>query len=265
MPFRFRLAAGLLLAWIGMTPALVRADDVSNPHLKEAQQDLDNNKPGEAAGEFEAALAVDPKLPMAEYELGLLYSESLHDPISSIYHLRHFLALSPNSDKAQSAKDLMDKESKLFAATVPSEASDMVTKLQEDLAQKNKQLDDASKTITLLQGQLAKQAAAPQAVATDAPAPAVGGPQKALPLDQMNPSVANPDAPAPAATGTAGPQVNLAGARSYTVVSGDSIWKIAHKMYPGHTKEGMEKINEANKDAIGGKPLKIGQVLVIPQ
>ena len=44
-----------------------------------------------------------------------------------------------------------------------------------------------------------------------------------------------------------------------------SYWKIAKKMYPGDTKNGVEKIQEANKDAIGGKPLKIGQVLVIPQ
>jgi len=35
-------------------------------------------------------------------------------------------------------------------------------------------------------------------------------------------------------------------------------------MYPGHTKEGVDKIQEANKDALGNKPLKIGQVLIIP-
>ena len=51
----------------------------------------------------------------------------------------------------------------------------------------------------------------------------------------------------------------------YTVVKGDSIWKIAHAMYPGDTKNGVEKIQEANKDALGTKPLKIGQVLIIPQ
>ena len=36
-------------------------------------------------------------------------------------------------------------------------------------------------------------------------------------------------------------------------------------MYPGDTKNGVDKLQEANKDAIGGKPLKIGQVLIVPQ
>jgi Tfp pilus assembly protein FimV len=264
MPLRFCLAAGLLLAWTGSTFAQVLADDASNPHLKQAQQDLDNNKPGDAAGEYESALGENPKLPTAEFELGIIYGDSLHDPISSIYHLRRFLTLTPNSDHTQAAKDMIAKQSKIFAVTVPSEASDMVTKLQEDLAQKNRQLDDAAKTITLLQGQLEQNANRPAAVAGDAPAPPAAGPQKALPLDQMNPNVPVPGA-APMATGTAGPQVNLAGARSYTVVKGDKIWTISKKMYPGHTKEGVDKIEEANKDAIGNKPLKIGQVLIIPQ
>jgi nucleoid-associated protein YgaU len=68
---------------------------------------------------------------------------------------------------------------------------------------------------------------------------------------------------APAATGTAAAAGTVPG-RSYTVVKGDKIWTIAKKMYPGHTKEGVDKIQEANKDALGNKPLKIGQVLIIP-
>jgi len=48
-------------------------------------------------------------------------------------------------------------------------------------------------------------------------------------------------------------------------VKGDSLWKIAHKMYPGDTKNGEDKIRDANKDAFAGKFLKPGQVLVIPQ
>jgi hypothetical protein len=35
-------------------------------------------------------------------------------------------------------------------------------------------------------------------------------------------------------------------------------------MYPGDTKNGVAKIQEANKDVLGTKPLKIGQVLIIP-
>ena len=88
-------------------------------------------------------------------------------------------------------------------------------------------------------------------------------PPRALPVD-----LAHPDAGAtPAAAGAPGapPVISTAGGRTYKIVSGDSLWKISHKMYPGDTKNGIDKIKEANKDTlIDGKPLKIGQVLIIP-
>lgn len=262
MSRRFCLTLAVFIAWAGSDWAMgqgLQSDDSSNSHLKQAQQDLDNNKPAEAADEYEAALAANPKLPNAEYELGVLYGEKLHDPISSIYHLKRFRLLAPNSDKAANAQQVIDKESKVFAATVPNEDSEAMTKLQAENAAQKKSLEDASHTITLLQGQLAqagKTTGAAVAVG-DASKPAPTGPMKALPLDQMNPNVPVPGAPA--ATGTA-----ATAGRTYTVVKGDKLWTIAHKMYPGHTKEGVDKIQEANKDAIGNKPLKIGMVLIIP-
>jgi len=149
-------------------------------------------------------------------------------------------------------------------ASSTASTGDDVAKLQAENAALKKEVADATRTITQLQAQLA-QANANHPSATDTSAPdaasstnaAPTGPQKALPLDATN-AVANAAAPGAAATDT-GPS------KTYTVVKGDSLWKIAHKMYPGDTKNGVDKIQEANKDAIGGKPLKIGQVLIIPQ
>jgi Tfp pilus assembly protein FimV len=148
-----------------------------------------------------------------------------------------------------------------------------VAKLREENAELKKEVTDAQITIAKLQGQLAqanaaaKAAQAAEAAQASAPAPADStsatappGPMKALPLDATN-AVTTPSAPgAPAATDAA-----AAGGKTYTVVKGDSLWKIAHKMYPGDTKNGVDKLQEANKDSIGGKPLKIGQVLIVPQ
>jgi nucleoid-associated protein YgaU len=146
------------------------------------------------------------------------------------------------------------------AADPAAPASDDITTLKAQNAALKKEVSDATDTITKLQAQLAASGVTP---ATAAPA----GPQKALPLDAPNPAPAL----APAAAGTPDTAA-AAGAsaasttpgRTYTVIKGDSLWKIAHKMYPGDTKNGVDKLQEANKDAIGGKPLKIGQVLVVP-
>jgi nucleoid-associated protein YgaU len=160
-------------------------------------------------------------------------------------------------------------------------AGDDVAALQAENAALKKQVADAAHTIAQLQAELAKAGihhraatasttdSTPASVDNAAPAvadmsaapastnAASSGPQRALPLDATNANVT--------ATAPGSPATDAGAGRTYTVVKGDSIWKIAHKMYPGDTKNGVDKIQEANKDAIGGKPLKIGQVLIIPQ
>lgn len=68
-------------------------------------------------------------------------------------------------------------------------------------------------------------------------------------------SVAKPAPAAPAPSGTA---------RTYTVVSGDSLSKIAKKHYGDGNR--WAKIYEANRSTIGANPDRIfpGQVLQIP-
>jgi nucleoid-associated protein YgaU len=148
------------------------------------------------------------------------------------------------------------------ADTAPTPPSSDVATLQAENAALKKEVSDAQQTIAKLQAQLAQSGQTSSTAAPDATSPtptAPSGPLKALPLDATN-AVANPSAP-----GSSGADAAPAGSKTYTVVKGDSLWKIAHKMYPGDTKNGVDKLQEANKDAIGGKPLKIGQVLIVPQ
>jgi nucleoid-associated protein YgaU len=151
-------------------------------------------------------------------------------------------------------------------------AEDMAT-LQAENATLKKEVAVQAQTISELQAELAKagihnQAAAdaaaqPQTGAADGTTPdasastnaAPAGPLKALPLDATNATAETPGAPA----ADAGPS------KTYTVVKGDSLWKIAHKMYPHDTSGGEDKIRDANKDVFNGKYLKPGQVLIIPQ
>jgi len=265
------LAAGLGVAGLP-ADAQAPSGDAANLHYKQAQQDLDNGNgdANAAADEFEAALAADPKLAEAHYELGVLYAEKLSEPVSAIYHLDRFLKLAPNSEHAAAARDLVTTESEAFAASLPgSSSSAALAKLQIENASLRKQVNDAGRTIAQLQSQLAQ--------AGSRPAPAAPGemPIGAVPSVAPEPSgagavtastTAGPTGGAivPAAATTPGAP-DTGGARTYTVVKGDKLWTIAKRMYPGHTKEGVEKIQEANKDSLGSKPLKIGQVLIIPE
>jgi nucleoid-associated protein YgaU len=145
-------------------------------------------------------------------------------------------------------------------ASSTTSSGDDVAALKAENATLKKEVSDAAQTIAQLQAKLAQAGVQPSAATGDTNA-APAGPQKALPLDSTNAFVA----PAGTPGATNAPAADAGPSKTYTVVKGDSLWKIAHKMYPGDTKNGVDKIQEANKDAIGGKPLKIGQVLVIPQ
>jgi LysM repeat protein len=285
-------------------------DDSSNPHYKQAQQDLDNNNPLGAVADYDTALAGNPKLAGAHYELGLIYGDKLNDPVSSIYHFKRFLELDPTSTKKDEVQALIDKQSQAFAASLPNsptQNADDYAKLQGDNATLKKQVEDARHSISQLQKQLAQAikhhghvtmlAAAdstppPAPAANDVNQPEMDSPP-ATPDATTNPPPADtnaapaaPPPPPPRATAvdTNSPDVNTpppapsasvgaatngataipsAPARSYTVIKGDSVWRIAKKMYPGDTKNGEDKILGANA-GLDPKRLKIGQVLVIP-
>ncbi len=271
------LAAGTCAVWLPASADAPQAD-ADNPHYKQAQQDIDNGDAGAAADEYEAALAANPKLADAHYELGVLYAEKLSEPISALYHLDRYLKLAPNSPNAAAARDLVTTESEAFAASLPgSSSSSALAKLQIENAALKKQAADAGHTISELQNQLAQANARVAAIppptsepATGAqpPSPIVGnGPAvSTVPgtVAPVGPALAGTPAGANPAPGTAS-DAAAGGARTYTVGKGDSLWKIAHKMYPHNTTEGEEKIKDANKDAFTNKFLKPGQVLIIPE
>src|SRR5260221_12558177 len=170
----------------------VQYDDQRNPYYKQAAQDLDNNNPAAAAGDYEAALGANPKLAEAHYQLGHIYGEKLNEPIGSIFHFQQYLKLAPASEKADEVKALVDKQPQASTAGLPNspaQSADDYAKLQADNASLKKQVEDAMRTITQLQAQLGKHhpaiaaataSAAPVVAEASGPGPA-GSPPAAAP------------------------------------------------------------------------------------
>lgn len=285
MPRRFRpaWAVAFLVAGLASAAGQSAQDDSSNPHYKQAQQDLDNNDPTGAAEEYEAALAANPKLAGAHYELGVLYAEKLSQPVSAIYHLERFLKLAPTSDHAPAAREMIETEGEAFAASLPNSSlsSAQIARIELENAALKKQADDAAHTIAQLQAQLGQANAEVQAARAGAPSVAgAGTPPAGGTLPPPSAPVASPDvavgsgglvgtnaAPAAvaAAAAASAPPSTLGTPRTYTVRQGDILWNIAKKMYPHHNpNDGVKKIQDANKDTIKGTMVHVGQVLVIP-
>jgi len=294
------LALGILTGCQQPNKALTAEDD-TNPHFHAATADLQVRDFAGAAKEYEAALRDAPTVVQAHYELGVLYSDHLNDPIAAIYHFEQYLKLRPSADNVAQAQALFDNAKVNFAASLPNspiQNAQAYTKLQGDNQSISRDLETANQKIADLTGQLASaqkdlaanspnlqttsgapvqntpvqdtpSAPAPAPVATPVTPPAgtelaTPAPAPAAPAPAPEVSTAAP-APAPAAPAMAAPPAPAAAAKTYTIASGDTLWKISKKFYPGKVLDGIDKIKAANPDTLPpGKPLKIGTQIKIP-
>ncbi len=302
------LALGVLTGCQQPNKALTAEDD-TNPHFHAATADIQVRDFAGAAKEYEAALRDAPTVAQAHYELGVLYSDHLNDPIAAIYHFEQYLKLRPSADNVAQAQALFDNAKVNFAASLPNspiQNAQAYTKLQADNQSLSRDLETANQKAADLTGQLAsaqKDLAAnspnlqtasgapvqntPVQDTPSAPAPAPAGvtppagTELASPASAPAPAAApasasGPDlsasapAPAPSAqTAPAAPATAVPAAapaaKTYTIASGDTLWKIAKKFYPGKVVDGIDKIKAANPDTLPpGKPLKIGTQIKIP-
>lgn len=229
-------------------------------------------------GEFQKAVehyesALDGTLLTAEahYRLGLLYEDKLKNQVAALHHFERYLELAP---QGQFAIDVRGYVERLRVLIVSGLAEGDVIPAREAVRLKNENLE-LQRELASLRGQepeskqaaaratpspVPAQRAAPSAmlVGTPPPLPTGSTPEpevrRALPL-----SAAVPEPVAAAATPTPEPAV----AKSYTVVSGDTLSKISRKHY-GNSSD-WQKIAEANKEVLPDPAkLKPGMVLTIP-
>jgi tetratricopeptide (TPR) repeat protein len=201
---------------------------------------------------YQEALSRKPQLAMAHLKLGLEFDNEKQDYLRAVYHYARYLELRPAAEKRDLIEGLIRSAHNSYLATLPNPppgAIEQIALLQRENERLKRQVDQ-------LADQLRQQAAAgttrPAAVAPQTP------PVRPV---QVPPATAARPAPAPAPAAAPAPAVQAG--RRYRVVSGDTLSRIAVKMY--NDSSAWRKIYQANRDQLSApESLRVGQELTIP-
>ena len=269
------MRGGRLLAGVALTAGLAGCDlltvSQTGRHIREGNEAVLRGEFQRAVQHYESALDGTMLSAEAHYRLGLVYEDKLKNQTGALHHFERYLELAPQGQFATDVKGYVDR---LRLVLVSSLAEGTVLPAREASRLKNENLELRQQLAELREQKPVGRAAAtpaPRPVAT--PAMMVAATPPPLPPEETpEPEVrrAIPVPPgaatAPAAAAGVAPVVAAtpAGPRSHTVVSGDTLAKMARQYY-GNAGQ-WPKILEANKGTLEDpKKLKIGMVLVIPE
>ncbi len=226
----FSACLALVLA-SGCGPGGLRAAREDRDPLLRRARDRKNAQdiPGAVAA-YQRALDKRPHLAGAHLELGWIYDHDLEDYVRALYHYQRYLDMRPEADKEDLVKDLIQHARISFAASLPdrpNQAIQQIALLKNENAALRAQLESGA----------AKPPAAPAASVAPSAAP-VPVPPAQLPLSEMTP---------------------------YVVQPGDTLSRIAGKVY-GDSKN-WQPIYDANRGALQGGPqsVRAGQTLMVPK
>jgi tetratricopeptide (TPR) repeat protein len=207
-----------------------------NPLVKQGQAYMEIKDYNKAESTFKQAIESKPTMARPYLDLATIYHQHKPDYISAIFYYKRYLELRPDSEKSEFINEQIQKVQIALANAILTQ-SGAVQAIQE--------LQKLQKENAELKQQLAKfQKTAPTKATTSTPTKPA--PRKTV--TQTIPKTAKP-------TGKATHQI-------YTVVSGDSLTKIAKKFYGNGD---YEEIYQANKDRMKSPgDLRVGQTLVIP-
>ena len=269
MPAMFRplamMATGRVLAVSAVATRLVGCDlltvSQSARHIREGNEAVVRGEFQRAVQHYESALDGTMLSAEAHYRLGLVYEDQLKNQTGALHHFERYLELAPQGQFATDVKGYVER---LRLVLVSSLAEGNVLPAREASRLKNENLE-LRQQLAESRGKVPEGRAsapptpAPRPVATPAMVVAATPP----PLPSENPPEpevrrAIPVTPAAEAAAPA-----AASPRSHTVVSGDTLARIARKYY-GNSGT-WPKILEANKATLADPTkLKPGMVLVLP-
>jgi len=271
----------LLAATVSLTGCDLLTITQSGRGIREGNDAVLRGEFQKAVQHYESALDGTMLTAEAHYRLGLVYEDKLKNNVAALHHFERYLELAPQGQFATDVRGYVERLRLVIASRL---AEGTVVPAREATRLKNENLELREEIAELREQQSRAKTSALRTVASPTPVPrpalaafpegtppplppeATPEPEvrRALPATAALP-VAVPTAPAqsvpPAATPT--PTAAPAAPQSHTVVSGDTLSKIARKYY-GNSGD-WQKIAEANK-AILPDPtkLKVGMVLAIP-
>jgi tetratricopeptide (TPR) repeat protein len=228
----------LLVVGCGRSPS-TDADQEHNPYIQKAREFSEMHDYQNAAVFYQKALAVNPNLANAHFELGLLDDDKLGDPIAAIYHYRTFLELQPDSDKRPLVEDFIQRAKLSLAAKLPQSPvadpaelarvqNENAALLQENAALKARfaELEKATQTATPVSAPVTPTSSSVATVASDA-------------------------------------RIESQKAKTHVVQRNDTLQALALRYYG--SRSAWEKIYQANRTILPSKDqLRVGQELVIP-
>jgi LysM repeat protein len=222
---------------------------------------LREGRPQDALSAFLTVIDNRRDAPESHLEAGLIYLQTIKDPIAAIYHFRKFLEFKPASQNSDIVRELIDTARKEFARTLPGQPfADQVDRmdllervermqrenveLQQQIVNLNARLQSTENTLQQTRQALEQTRRAAEAAG-----------QPVAPIVIASPSAGQT---APAAAGSRTPP------STYTVQSGDTLSRISSQVYG--TPNRWREIYEANRDTMASpNSLRVGQELRIPR
>ena len=134
----------LLLAVNGCAPSESGPlDDEKEPHYVLGKGRVNAMDYAGAIEAFNEALEVNPRSAAAHFQLACLFDTKSSEPAAAIYHYQEFLRLNPKADNAEVIRQrIYSCKQQLAADVLPLPSAPAAQKQLEDLAEKNRRLED---------------------------------------------------------------------------------------------------------------------------
>lgn len=221
-----------------------------DPNLKRARESRAVGDYTGALEWYQKALDKRPGTARIHWDMATVYDQHLTNELRAIYHYERYLELDPQAERRQLVEQSIGLAKLSYAVSLPDRTSESV----QEIARLRREIDSLRQLITESREKIAQLNA--QIAQLNAPPPS----PTAAPLPAPTPASAQASAapvpkPAPA---------QPAAFESYIVQPGDTMSRIAKKMYNNANK--WDVIYEANRGSLKRpQDIKVGQTLIIPR